>query len=243
MKLLNIDANAKTVKGQKRGYMTAVLYLAPWKSAGVNLCPMAEIAACNVSCLNTAGRGGIMKRGETSNVIQQARIERTKQFFENRDAFMHQLIVEISKAIKSAERLGLTPVFRLNGTSDIAWEGIVCATDGYPSIFDAFPDVQFYDYTKAPASARQGTANIANYALTFSLSESLVSRARAIEWICFGRNVAVVFGGTIPAEFMGRPVINGDESDLRFLDPKASIVGLKAKGKARKSDSGFVVRQ
>ena len=36
-------------------------------------------------------------------------------------------------------------------------------------------------------------------------------------------------------------VVNGDESDLRFLDPRNSIVGLKAKGKAKKDTTGFVV--
>jgi hypothetical protein len=55
-----------------------------------------------------------------------------------------------------------------------------------------------------------------------------------------GMNVAAVFH-KVPETYLGRTVINGDETDLRFLDPKGVIVGLKAKGKAKKDTTGFVV--
>jgi hypothetical protein len=53
-------------------------------------------------------------------------------------------------------------------------------------------------------------------------------------------NVAVVFD-TLPTTYLGRPVVNGDDTDLRFLDPQGVVVGLKAKGRAKKDTSGFTV--
>ncbi len=231
--------NPKTFKGQVLGFLTYILHLAPANLSGYEVCQFRS-KGCTALCLNTAGRGGIMKHGETTNVIQQARIKRTQYFFEHQDQFMGQLLGEIGAAIKSAKRKGLTPVFRLNGTSDIVWESI--RINGMANIFAAFPDVQFYDYTKAPVATRLAALSIPNYHLTFSLSESTVSMERAQAWLAIGRNVAVVFGGSIPSEFMGKPTLDGDESDLRFTDDSGHIVALKAKGKARKSDSAFVVR-
>lgn len=176
--------------------------------------------------------------GELSNVIQAARVAKTKMFFEDRDVFLNQLVKEIRSAIKSAEQKGLTPVFRLNGTSDVRWENI--AIGDKRNIMEVFPDVQFYDYTK-----HANRRNIpANYHLTFSLAES--NRAKAIS---SGLNVAVVFRKTLPAIYtltdgtdsITLPVVNGDETDLRFLDGHRVIVGLKAKGNGKKDTSGFVV--
>lgn len=246
-KLLNIDSNAKTVKGQARGYMTAILYLAPFKAAGLNVCPMAELAGCVAGCLNTAGHGGMAKAGATfnphglelpDNGVQRARIARTRFYAERRDTFMAQLVEEIAKFVKRAERKGLTPVVRLNGTSDIRWELIPVA--GHAHIFDAFPTLQFYDYTKIPNRRVDG---IANYHLSISYSEAspryaAIARDAAAQQ---GRNLVAVFRGELPATFLGRPVVNGDESDLRFLDPRGVVVGLKAKGAARKDQSGFVI--
>lgn len=240
-KLLNVDANPKTVKGQARGYMTAVLYLAPWKAAGANVCPMAEVAGCVAACLNTAGRGGIA-RGTVApygvpvpaNGVQAARIARTEFFLNDRPSFMAQLVKEIRAFIRKAERAGLVPVVRLNGTSDLRWENI--AADGKRNIMEVFPAVQFYDYTKIPN--RKGLP--ANYHLSYSASgrpefAPYMDRAAAA-----GLNIVAVFRKSLPAEFMGRPVVNGDESDLRFLDPAGVVVGLKAKGRARRDVSGFV---
>ena len=247
--LLNVDANPKTVKGQSRGYMTAVLYLAPYKLAGYNVCGMAEVAGCIFDCLNTAGRGGIAPADSDTvtldgghvvklNAIQRARIARTRLFIEDRDTFMRQFIKEIRAALRRADKLGLTLAVRPDGTSDIRWEDI--RLEG-KTIFELFPDIQFYDYTKIP---NRRVAHIPNYHLTYSYSARPTYAQyvqRALAFYGAGINLAVVFKGKVPATFMGRDVVNGDESDLRFLDPKGVIVALKAKGRARKSTSGFAV--
>jgi len=236
--------NPKIAKGMSLGYLTNILHLAPYKLSGRNVCPMAT-AGCAAACLNTAGRGGIIKKGETTNQIQLARIARTDFFFNDREAFMAQLVKEIQSAIKLAAKHGLTPVFRLNGTSDIRWETIpvthivTFAKNDKPTkivhnnIMEMFPNVQFYDYTKI-ANRRDIPSN---YHLTFSLAES--NELDALTALTSGMNVAAVFH-KVPAKFMGVKVIDGDATDLRFLDPKMVVVGLKAKGKAKKDTSGFV---
>lgn len=225
MKLLNIDANAKTVKGQGRGYMTAILYLAPADESGYEVCPMAS-KGCRKACLNKAGMGAF------SNV-QAARIAKTKWYFEDRPAFMAQLVTEVQAFIRKAIKLGLIPVVRLNGTSDIPWERV--PVEGQPNIMSLFPTVQFYDYTKR--SNRRDLP--ANYHLTFSLAEDNDSRASAAARN--GANIAVVFrNDKFPVTYMGMPVVDGDADDLRFLDGRGVVVGLKAKGPAKKDISGFV---
>ena len=236
MKLLS-ESNPKTLKGESKGFLTYIMHLAPGSISGFNVCPGAS-AGCLSSCLNTAGRGHM-------KMIQDARIRRTRLFFEDRPAFMAQLVDEVSKGIRKAERKGLIPVFRLNGTSDIRFETV--PVDGYSNIFEMFPNTRFYDYTKL--SNRRNIP--ANYHLTFSRSEEndhLIGQA-----IGNGMNVAVVFdtkknddlpvrmGTDFCGGFGPLPVVDGDETDLRFMDPAGCIVGLRAKGKARKDSSGFVV--
>lgn len=231
MRLLTVG-NPKTVKGEKFGYLTFILHLAPANLSGYNVCPMSS-EGCRAVCLNTAGRGGIMKPGETTNIIQKARLRRTKLFFENRKQFLTDLFFDIIEARKYALRRDLIPVYRLNGTSDIRWETMTDFTG--MNLMERFNDLQFYDYTKI-ANRRDIPKN---YHLTFSRSES--NEAETELAFQNGMNVAVVFN-KIPNEWNGRPVVNGDESDLRFLDPAGVYVGLKAKGKARKdSTSNFVV--
>jgi hypothetical protein len=225
--------NPKIMKGQKKGYLSFVLHLAPANLSGKEVCPK-RTAGCTAACLNTAGRGGIFKKGETTNVIQQARIRRTKFFFENRREFLNQLTVDIIKAKTMAEKKGLIPVFRLNGTSDLSWEKYEVANG--KNIFQMFPDVQFYDYTKVLG---RKTSHIPNYHLTFSNADGNINDVLAAKQA--GLNVAVVFRKNLPETYLGRKVINGDETDLRFLDDKNVIVGLKAKGRAKKDVSGFVV--
>jgi hypothetical protein len=231
MKLLS-TGNPKILKGEKQGYMTYILHLAPADVSGYNTCPKAT-AGCKAACLNTAGRGGMFKRGESTNVIQEARKRKTRFFFENRGAFLAILKDDIRKAIKQAEKKGLIPVFRLNGTSDIAWEKY--------GVIQEFPNVQFYDYT---AILGRKVSNLTNYHLTFSKKESNDMDVRLAA--SNGMNVAVVFstkkGKEMPSKYIGRQVFNGDDSDLRFLDPKGVVVGLYAKGKAKKDFSGFVVQ-
>jgi len=226
--------NPKIMKGESKGYLTFILHLAPHDLSGYQVCPKAT-AGCIAGCLNLAGRGGMFKKGENTNVIQQARIRKTKMFFENRELFMSELVKDIRRGINYAEKKGLIPVFRLDGTSDIAWEKI--RVGEYRNIMSVFPTVQFYDYT---AIVRSNLPS--NYHLTFSAKENNMNDV--MKAISFGYNVAVVFGTKkgqpLPESYLNMPVFNGDDSDLRFLDPKNVIVGLYAKGKAKKDTTGFV---
>ena len=226
MKLLGIS-NTKTLKGEKQGYRTYIMHLAPSTLSGYQVCPMASLG-CSTACLNLSGMGRF------SNV-QAARVAKTRHFFEDRPAFMQQLVREVRSAVKSSQKLGLTPVFRLNGTSDIRWEMIPVLGDALPTayanIMMMFPQVQFYDYTKIP-----NRRNVpSNYHLTFSRSET-----NHQDVILSQNNVAVVFD-VLPATYLGRTVIDGTETDLRFLDPQNVVVGLKANGKAKQDTSGFTV--
>ena len=235
MKLLS-TGNPKVLKGLKEGFNTYILHLAPASLSGFNTCPKAT-EGCKAACLNTAGRGGMFKKGESTNMIQEARIRKTKMFYEHRQDFMLALKKDIELAIKQSKKLGLIPVIRLNGTSDLSWEKY----DMIPgqNVFECFPDIQFYDYTKILGRKVKG---IANYNLTFSAADG--NDADVYSAISQGYNIATVFGIKktlpMPETYMGRPVFNGDESDLRFLDPKGVVVGLYAKGKAKKDTSGFV---
>ena len=233
-KLLS-TANPKIQKGTKLGYLSFILHLAPSDLSGKNTCPKAT-AGCAAACLNTAGRGGMFKKGENTNMIQKARIRKTVQFFFDRDQFMLDLAYDIQKAVAFAKKQGLTPVIRLNGTSDLSWEKYEVPVFCTKNIFELFPNVQFYDYTKVLG---RKVADIPNYHLTFSKADGNdADVAKAIEQ---GYNIAAVFDG-MPATYMGLPVINADETDLRFLDPKGCIAGLKAKGRAKKDYTGFVIR-
>ena len=241
MNLLSVG-NPKTLKGMAQGYNTYILHLAPYTLSGHNTCPKAS-AGCAAACLNTAGRGGMFKRGEVTNTIQQARIRKTKMFYDNREQFMALLVKDIELGIKQSAKAGLIPVFRLNGTSDLSWEKYPVTKDGtvYTNIFAAFDNVQFYDYTKVLG---RKVKNISNYHLTFSMADGNYMDCK--QAVNEGLNIAVVFGikkGTaMPEKFFNSnlTVFNGDESDLRFLDPKGCVVGLYAKGKAKKDTSGFV---
>jgi hypothetical protein len=231
--VLSIASDAKTIKGEKLGFMTGILYLAPYNLSGHQVCPLAQKAGCVEACLNTAGRGAFTS-------IQKARIAKTKRFFDEREAFMLDIAYSIEALIRKAKRENKTPLVRLNGTSDIAFENIPYLH--YANIFEAFPDVQFYDYTKIPTRK-----NIpANYDLTFSYSgvasfAPIVKKASINEKLA---RIAVVFDKVenIPSEFLGRNVVGGDNSDVRHLDASNSIVALYAKGKAKRDFSGFVVR-
>ena len=226
-KLLS-TANPKIQKGTKLGYLSFILHLAPADLSGKETCPK-RTAGCTAACLNTAGRGGMFKRGETTNMIQKARIRKTQYFFNNRAEFMADLANDIKKAIRFAERKGLTPVFRLNGTSDLSWEKYD-VVEGF-NIFEMFPQVQFYDYTKVLG---RKVAQYPNYHLTFSKADG--NDADVAEALLQGMSVVAVYD-KIP-----EGVPSADETDLRFLDPKGIMLGLKAKGPAKKDYSGFVIR-
>lgn len=232
-KLLSaIGSNPKIEKGNGgEEYLAVIMHLKP----DTEICPWS--ADCLASCLNTAGRGGMFKKGELTNVIQEARARKSNLFKTDRAGFMALLYADILKAEKYATKLGLQLVVRLNGTSDIPFEGIRFTVDGvqYRNIFAAFPTVRFYDYTKG---LKRKIAGIENYSLTYS--RQLANETQTLELLKAGQNVAVVFD-KLPDHWKGYTVINGDLTDLRFNDPSGVIVGLKAKGKAKKDTSGFVV--
>lgn len=230
--------NPKTRKGRARGYSSAVMHLAPASLSGRNVCAWSS-PGCRAACLNTAGRGGIVNRDGSDNTIQLARVARTRWFFADRAAFLAQLLGEIETHVRRARANGMIPAVRLNGTSDIPWERVRLA-DGR-TVLEAFPDVQFYDYTKSVARALSHASGElpGNYHLTFSRSEVNDQDARMV--LAAGGNVAAVFAHGLPSAWGARPVVNGDQDDLRFLDPSGVVVGLKAKGRAAQDDTGFVI--
>ena len=227
--LFSVGSDAKTIKGEKVGYTTAILYMQPSNV----ICPAAKAAGCMEGCLSSAGRAAIFA------AIPKARQAKTDLYHNNPGLFFASIISEIEALRK---KHGNTLVVRLNGTSDISYENIVLDHNGVAgSIFDLFPDVQFYDYTKR---VNRLAGNIpANYDLTVSWSGSRASYADSVMQYAkrFSTRVAVVFKSfPYPESFKGMTVVDGDETDLRFLDDKNVVVALKAKGKARKDTSGFV---
>lgn len=234
MKLLTTN-NAKTIKGEKFGYMTFILYMAPntKNSTGKNLCPMAT-KGCIASCLFTAGMGRFKN-------VENARIRKADYFIADRTSFLHDLYFDVNEAIVLAEREELVPVFRLNGTTDIQWENIKVRDD--KNIFELFPEVTFYDYTKIVNRFNKNLPE--NYKLTFSYSKEADYYQNvdelSIQLMDKGINVSAVFKGTLPETFLGKQVVDGDISDLRFDDLKGVVVGLSAKGEAKKDTTGFVV--
>jgi hypothetical protein len=233
--LLGFNTNAKTVKGEKLGFYTGILYLAPSDISGYQVCPMAKLANCENACLYTAGRGAF-------NSIQKARIAKTKSFFQDRNSFMLNLVKDIEKGQRKADKLKQTLLIRLNGTSDIKWEN-VSFTDYngtvYPNLMARFPNVQFYDYTKI--ANRKDLPK--NYDLTFSYSNVITFQKYNDIAISQNMRLAAVFRyeKDIPNTFKGMPVIGGDNSDVRHVEPLAHVVALYAKGKAIKDQSGFVI--
>jgi hypothetical protein len=229
-KTLLTTANAKTSKGESLGYLTGILYLAPADTVeGINLCPFAS-KGCKASCLFTAGRG------KFSNVMN-ARIKKTIHFRDDINSFMESLVLSIENVILEARVKGLKPCIRLNGTSDIRFEYYLDSNGR--NIFEQFPNIQFYDYTKDFHRLAALKGRWKNYHLTFSRSESRANHAQCRKLLDLGVNVAAVFRSE---DHMPINSIEGDLHDLRFLDKKGGhIVALKAKGDAKKDQSGFVI--
>lgn len=222
MPLLNYYSQTKMAKGEKYGYKTAILHLAPYKLSGRNVCPKAS-KECISYCLNTSGRGQM-------NSVQQARINKTKLFWQDRQKFIEQLSSEIGQLKKRARNQGFKFAVRLNGTSDLAWHR-------FSNLMDQHADVTFYDYTKV---FNHLDHNQKNYKITFSASGANDQECSAA--LAAGHNVAYVFKNKLPRRHLGRKVIDGDKHDLRFLDPRGVVVGLIAKGAARKAASGGFIK-
>jgi hypothetical protein len=210
--------NTKTLKGEKYGWTTYILHLSPFNQNdfGKNVCPMAS-AGCAAACLNTTGRASM-------NNVQKGRKNKTHFFLSDRENFLKMLHTEIAQAEIKHKIEGSKFTVRLNGTSDISWEKFIIPGTG-KNIFDLFPKVNFYDYTKNHLRFAKPLPK--NYKLVFSRSET--NEPIAIELLKKGVNVAFVFKN-VPSEYKGFKVINGDESDLRFLDKgNGIIIGLKYK--------------
>lgn len=222
------DSNAKTIKGEKLGWKTFILYMAPTNVSGLtNVCPWAS-QGCRAACLYDAGRGRFDK-------VKLGRLRKTVYFLLYRDEFIQQIHSEISKLKKKYEKIAI----RLNGTSDIAYENI--KTIFGLNIFQANPDVQFYDYTKGLHRLYKNKQR--NYDLTFSRTENTPWETVG-KLVSSGYRVAAVFGVNrskkLPSKYKGIKVIDGDISDLRFLE-KSGIVGLRFK-KVKGEQNNFVIK-
>ena len=231
--LLSIDGDHKTPKGRKLGFLTGIQYLSPYRISGVNVCAMAHIAECHEPCLYTAGHGVYPH-------IQLARLRKTLFKLQYSHEYKNLVFKEIERLRRKAEKLGLVPLVRLNGTSDLDFRDIIAS----------FPDIQFYDYSKiAKRFAPDWT--LPNYDLTFSYSGVKAFRPQVDKAIGYGARIAVVFrSADLVQWYINSPrtingvsltVIDGDDSDVRHIEPKNCVVGLYAKGKGRYDQSGFVV--
>lgn len=230
----------KLVKGEKIGWLSAVLYLTPADLSGWNLCPFAS-AGCKAACLNTAGRGGMARRdakplanGLPDNAVQAARLARTRRYMLDRPAFLADIAEDCRTLIRTAERRGMRAAFRFNGTSDIKAANLPLWAELRSEI--EAEQLTVYDYTKVPAYLRSAPPW---YHLALSRSED---NASAIEdALANNQRVSVVFRGAFPKRYLGAPVVDGDEHDLIFLHRGPVVLGLKAKGRAKRDTTGFVV--
>jgi len=229
--------NAKTIKGEKYGWTTRILYLSPYKqnAGGINLCSHAS-NGCAAACLFGSGHGSL-------NNVEKGRTNKTEYFLGDRKGFLAQLKKEVANAEKLANKNGVKLCIRLNGTSDVPFEKF--KVENGKTLMELFPNVQFYDYTKNPFRFNKVLPE--NYQLTFSRSETNDEAVDKV--LASGGNVAVVFD-ELPETYKGYKVINGDFSDLRFEDEKNVIVGLKYKKLTSKGSdnqevfkSGFGVRK
>jgi len=241
--LADPSSNPKVAKnGKVMDVLTAPLHLAPFNLSGFQVCPQAS-RGCAAACLHTAGNPAYMEQKDRSRKVK------TRAYFQEREAFLALLTFEIAAHVRKAERLGMEPGVRLNATSDLPWEVRKITIDGETiGLMEAFPSVQFYDYTKVTKRAvawAEGRMP-ANYHLTFSRTED--NQADVDKVLNAGGNVAVVMTAErykAEVQYNGwlwfTKVIDGDAHDFRPADPKGCIVALKAKGDARADTSGFVL--
>ena len=223
------STNSKTAKNSIK---TFILYLAPHNlnNKGLTLCKDAS-KGCIASCLYSAGRG------KFSNV-QSSRINKANYFVTDKKVFLTQLLKEIKKEIKKASDKDEKIAFRLNGTSDIDFLYLLNKNLDFDIELLNYDKVYFYDYTKSIARAKR-YKDFRNYTLTFSKSETNDKEVK--EALNLGINVAAVFKDNLPQKYKGVKVIDGDFSDLEMIKHKNIILGLKAKGDAKKDTTGFVI--
>ena len=226
------STNAKTKKNSLKSF---ILYLSPYtqNSFGKNLCANAT-KGCIDSCLFTAGMGSF------SNV-QKARIAKTDYLLSDKEAFLDQLTKELLYHYAKAKKAGERVAVRLNGTSDLDFFTLL-QKYAQLDVTKLADHMSFYEYTKNINYIKrwEGAPNIT---YTFSKSENNASLIPAA--IAYGANVAAVFRKELPETYnVGGteiPVIDGDTSDIIMLYNKGKIIGLRAKGKAKKDYSGFVI--
>jgi hypothetical protein len=232
--LLAVGADSKTPRGEARGILTGILYMTPAETEAdaVNFCPYST-EACRALCIAETGRGPMPS-------VKRGRARKRALFVGNRAEFLRQLEWDCGALVRASVRRDLKAASRLNGTSDAAWELLA------RGLFARYPGIQFYDYTKIPARYSRFLAGKLppNYHLTFSRSEK--NEAQCLRFLQNGGNVAVVFGTRkgrpLPQTWHGFRVIDGDVDDYRPADPVNVVVGLRAKGPARRDkSSGFVV--
>ena len=235
-KLMFTNGNIKTDKNKHieglEDYLIKRLNFAPAKISGYEVCA-SKSKGCEGACLHEAGNPVFMPQKTLG------RVNRTLFYFKERAKFLSMITREIRNHEINCKKKNLKPVVRLNTTSDIMWEN--------HKIFDLFPNVQFYDYTKhfkRMIKYLKGSMP-KNYHLTFSRNEE--NDFKCTQVLKAGGNVAVVFRKELPKTYKGFKVIDGDLHDLRFLDKKNVVVGLKekltlnSKGKLDRDNSGFVV--
>ena len=222
--LLSVGSDAKTRKSNEKypNTITAIQYLAPSLNCGYETCA-GKSEGCSAACLFTAGRGAM-------NSVQQARIKKTKLFFENKELYLTYLNNDLTLLEEYGKEHNMQVYVRLNGTSDLDFISL--------NIFQKYPILKFYDYTKI--KERLYLSLPENYKLTYSRDERTTNEE--ILTLINYANIAVVFD-EVPSEYLGLPVYEGDLTDLRFEDPLKHIIGLKAKARAKQDTSGFVVKK
>ena len=248
--------SAKAVKANAFGYLNAINYMAPANDAGVgNLCSH-HTPGCYDPCLaRWSGQASMRKEGE-DNATTLSRKAKARYFMKERQNFMNEMAWHIASQSRTAKAHNLALCVRLNGGTDIAYERMAFiplpwlidairriqgrSIAAKPiTIMDLFPDEQFVDYTKNPLRFDKPLPR--NYSLTFSRSES--NEAQAIDLLRRGFNVAAIFADARPQSLWGFSVIDGDQHDLRHLDPYGVVVGLTPKGnKINRDRTGFVIR-
>lgn len=229
------ESSTKTVKGEKYGYLTGICYMIPWKKFGTgNLCPFAS-NGCATACLEYSGHG-------TMSNTMKGRYRKTAFWYRNREGFFNQLIKDVKTLERKADREGKIPVVRLNGTSDIMWEKHPIKHG--KNVFQLFPEIQFYDYTKNPYRFDR-EPQPKNYHITFSKSETNGEHVRHVLANKSWKVAAVATNASAKTiVFQGKKyrTVNGDNHDLRFLDKGGRFVLLQAKGLAKFDQTGFVIQ-
>jgi hypothetical protein len=223
--------NAKTKKNSVKTY---ILYLSPYtdNSKGINICPKAT-KECSEACLFNSGYSAIYP------FIKERRREKTEFYLSDKDLFLETLAVEIKNVIRKSTNKNEKVLFRLNGTSDLDFLGMM-KSKGYFDFESVSDNVLFYDYTKIFGKIKKYKNN-KKYTLTFSYSGENIEECKEV--LSMGHNVSVVYKDIMPETFLGYKVIDGDKADDLMLNEGGIVLALKLKGHlARKMDlPNFVI--